>query len=73
MTKHIGRRTLRTDLEMRQTLCPWRADRLPFLDQQAVVHERNRMRCSGTDCNACWGVAGQQADGEVLYYCARCN
>ena len=65
--KHAGRRTLRTELEMRQTVCPWRADRLPFGGDRAET------RCIGTDCNTCWGVAGQTADGEVLHYCARCN
>lgn len=72
MAKFIGRRTLRTDLEMRQTICPWRADRLPFIGE-TTGSELERMKCSGMDCNTCWGVAGQQADGEVLYYCARCN
>jgi hypothetical protein len=52
---------------MRQTVCPWRADRLPF------GGDRKETRCVGTDCNACWGVHGQQEDGAVLHYCARCN
>lgn len=65
--KIVGKKTLRTDLEMRETACPWRADRLPFGGNRAET------RCVGTDCNACHGVAGQQADGGVLYHCARCN
>ena len=65
--KIVGRKTLRTDLEMRQTVCPGRANRLPF------GGDRKETICVGTDCNACHGVRGQLQDDEQLYYCGFCN
>ena len=65
--KVVGKVTLRSDIEMRETACPFKSDRNPF------GGERKETRCGGTDCNACWGVAGQQTDGNTLYYCARCK